>query len=471
VSTTGDPGGQPGQITPGRLSRDAALSLLERGADLLAAGEFADAAIHYQRVVGFDDPAITAQALLGLGEARYRLNDEAGAVATWSAILELPENPSTYTAWRNVAAARVRDGDLRGAIDAYREADKRAPAEDKAEIASRLGWLTKEVGDTRASGKYFAKARGDGPRVTLTLIIIAITSIVSLTALFSSDGDKIYELLQLDKPAVAAGEYWRLWTVTLLHGDLLHLALNVYALYLMGTIVERWYGSLRFLAIYLACAAAGSTASFVFGGDIPSVGASGAVFGLLGVLLAAGRLHHPVDRQARGIVSQLAVLLVINIVIGFSSGGTIDNAAHLGGLAAGLWLGALVPPTRVPTLSSLWQRPPGTTATPGVSTAPGYVLYLGLAVVGLAVAAGIAVGTNQRIGAIDGRPPAASAAYSSPKTTWGPGSPTAPPAGSSVIITAALVPRSTPKGATIGPCPSCLNVPSGWTPAASATHS
>ena len=70
----------------------------------------------------------------------------------------------------------------------------------------------------------------------------------------------------------------------------------MYALYLPGTIVERWYGSLRFLAFYLACAAAGSTASFVFGGDVPSVGASGAIFGLFGILLAAGRLHHPVDR-------------------------------------------------------------------------------------------------------------------------------------------------------------------------------
>ena len=74
----------------------------------------------------------------------------------------------------------------------------------------------------------------------------------------------------------------------------------MYALWLVGPIVERWYGSLRFLAFYLACAAAGSTASFVFGGDVPSVGASGAIFGLFGILLAAGRLHHPVDRQSRG---------------------------------------------------------------------------------------------------------------------------------------------------------------------------
>ncbi len=419
MSASGPSDGRADRSVPGRLSREAALSLLEQGHDLLAAGDFADAAGHYARVVGFDDPAITGAALLGLGEARYRLNDEPAALGTWSAILELPENPSTYAAWRNVAAARVRGGDLRGAIDAYREADRRAPEEDKAEIASRLGWLTKETGDTRAAGRYFARARGDGPPVTATLIVIAITSIVSLTAMFSADGEEMYRNLQLDKLAVANGEYWRLWTVTLLHGDLLHLAFNMYALFLMGTIVERWYGSVRFLAFYLATAAAGSTASFVFGGDVPSVGASGAVFGMLGVLVAAARLHHPVDRQARGIVSQLVVLIIINIVFGFASAGQIDNAAHLGGLAAGLWLGALIPPTRVATLSSLWQRPAGSGVRAGVATAPGYVLYLGLAVVGIVVAAGLVVGTAERSAAGLYHPLAEVVGHSLPNTTVG----------------------------------------------------
>jgi hypothetical protein len=176
--------------------------------------------------------------------------------------------------------------------------------------------------------------------------------------------------------------------------------------------VERWYGSLRFLAIYLACAAAGSTASFVFGEGNLAVGASGAVFGLFGVLLAAGRIHHPVDRQSRGLVSQVLMLVIINIVFGFASGGSIDNAAHLGGLAAGLFLGALVPPTGVPTMSAIWQQPadsrvvvrPGSgrasaprTGT-GIARAPGYIMLLALAVIAVVVVAGIALGTSQRLG-------------------------------------------------------------------------
>jgi membrane associated rhomboid family serine protease len=400
MTDTGAPGPQPDPSATGRLSRERALGFLARGNELLASGDYAEAGGYFSRVVGFDEAAITAAALLGLGEAHYRLNDEPAAVQSWTAVLQLPETPSTYPAWRNVAAFRVRDGNLTGAIDAYREADRRAPQEDKAEIANRLGWLTKETGDTRAAGRYFAKGRGDPPRINVTLILIALTTIVSLTAMLSSEGPTLYEWLQLDKVLVAAGEYWRLWTVTLLHSsrDPLHLIFNMYALWLSGTIVERWYGPLRFLVFYLACAAAGSTASFVFGGDVPSVGASGAIFGLFGILLAAGRVHHPVDRQSRGIVSQLMALVLINIVFGFASGGSIDNAAHLGGLAAGLWLGAIVPPTAVPTLSSLWHRPGQTSTTPGRSAAPGYVMALGLVVVAVVVAAGLAIGTGERQG-------------------------------------------------------------------------
>src|SRR6476469_9952208 len=335
MTDTGAPDGQPDRTATGRLTRDRALGFLGRGNELLASGDFAEAGGYFSLVAGFDKTENTTAALLGLGEAHYRLNDEPAAVQSWTAVLQRPETPATYSAWRNIAAARVRDGNLTGAIDAYREADRRAPHEDKAEIANRLGWLTKETGDTRAAGRYFAKGRGDPPRVTVTLLLIAVTTIVSLTAMLSSEGPNLYQWLQLDKAAVAAGEYWRLWTVTLLHSpsDPLHLIFNMYALWLSGTVVERWYGSIRFLAFYLACAAAGSTASFVFGGDVPSVGASGAIFGLFGLLLAAGRVHHPVDRQSNALVRQIGMLILINIGLGFAIPG-IDNAAHLAGLAA-----------------------------------------------------------------------------------------------------------------------------------------
>ena len=260
---------------PGPLTREAAIGLLARADDLLHAGEYQAAAANYVRVVGFDDPAVTAAALLGLGEARYRLDDEDGAVANWEAVVKLGETPSTYRAWRNLAASSVRIGDLGAAMRAYREADRRAPPEDKAEIANRLGWLAKETGDTGTAKRYFARGRGDGPLVPLTMVIIVATVIVSLVAMLTAEGSWLTEALELDKPAVAAGEYWRLWTVTLVHADPLHLFFNMYALYLVGPIVERWYGSIRFLVFYLACAAAGSAASFVFGSAPLAVGRVG----------------------------------------------------------------------------------------------------------------------------------------------------------------------------------------------------
>jgi membrane associated rhomboid family serine protease len=380
----------------GRLSREEATALLASAEAALASGEFHDAAMRFGRVVGFDDAATTAAALIGLGEARYRLGDDDAALASWEAAVKLGETPSTYPAWRNVAAARVRSGDLPGAIEAYRQADRRAPAQDKAEIATRLGWLTKESGDPKGARRYFAKGRGDGPLISVTTVLIAASVIVSLSALWSAEGQFLFDAFALDKAAVAAGEYWRLFTVTLLHGNELHLFFNMYALYLTGRIVERWYGSLPFLAFYLACAAAGSIGSFVFGGDGPSVGASGAVFGMFGLLLSAGRLHHPVDRQGRALVGQLGMLIVLNLVFGFVVPG-IDNAAHLGGLAAGLWLGALIPPTHVQTMSSLWQRS-GEARAAHAAKVPAFVPVAAVGAVAVVVVVGLVVGTVIRTG-------------------------------------------------------------------------
>jgi membrane associated rhomboid family serine protease len=355
---------QPPESTPavdrhvsGPLDRATAGHLLDQGAALLEGGDYPEAFSTYQRVVGFDDPEVTAAALLGMAQARYRMDDEDGAVRTWEAVLELPETTSTYHAWRNVAAARVREGDLNGAIAAYREADRRAPSADKPEIANRLGWLAKETGNVRASRRYFARGRGSVLPYA-TYAIIGITVAVSLSAMISTDGGQITDALQLDKRAVAAGELWRLWTVTLVHDptNLLHLLFNMYALYLAGPITERLYGSTATAIFYLVCALGGSLGSFAFGSDVPSVGASGAIFGLFGIILVATRTHHPaLDRTSRNFVTQLGTILLINIVFGIVAAGYIDNFAHAGGFITGALLGIAFVPGRVATMRSMWQ--------------------------------------------------------------------------------------------------------------------
>ncbi|HEY7701439.1 MAG TPA: rhomboid family intramembrane serine protease [Candidatus Limnocylindrales bacterium] len=393
------PPASPDPMRPGRLTRDEAAALLAEGDALLASGEHAEAAVRYSRVVGFEEASVTAAALLGLGEARFRLGEDDAALASWRAVIQVGETPSSYPAWRNIAASAVREGDLHGAISAYRQAERRAPPADRAEIANRLGWLNKETGDTNAASRYFARGRGDSTLLSVTTVLIAATVIVSLSAILSAEGTFLYDAFELDKTKVAAGEFWRLWTVTLVHGSpdpgafaasLLHLFFNMYALYLTGPIVERWYGSARFLLFYLLSAAGGSMASFAFGAEAPSVGASGAVFGLLGLLFAANRFHRPVDRQSRMLVRQIGFLILVNIAFGLTIP-RIDNAAHLGGLATGFWLGAVWPPTRVETVSVLWQR---TKAASGARLArvPFFVPVLAVGVVVIAVILGLLLG-------------------------------------------------------------------------------
>jgi membrane associated rhomboid family serine protease len=112
------------------------------------------------------------------------------------------------------------------------------------------------------------------------------------------------------------------------------------------------------LVVYLVTAAGASLASFALSEGPLVVGASGAIFGLFGILFAASRMHLPMlDRRGRALLSQIGFLIVINIVIGFGLV-AVDNIAHIGGLVTGMVLGLALAPGGVQTLSSRWQ--PGT---------------------------------------------------------------------------------------------------------------
>ena len=165
----------------GPLSEIVASRLVARGRAALEAGEFQLATADFRRAAGHPEPEITGAALIGSGDALFRMDDEANAAVSWQAVTALPENSSTYPAWRRLAGVRVRGGDLLGAMDAYREADRRAPADDKPEIAARLGWLAKETGNAGAANRYFARSRG-ALGFGLTIAVIVLTAAVSLIA-------------------------------------------------------------------------------------------------------------------------------------------------------------------------------------------------------------------------------------------------------------------------------------------------
>jgi membrane associated rhomboid family serine protease len=132
---------------------------------------------------------------------------------------------------------------------------------------------------------------------------------------------------------VATGQWYRLITAAFLHGGILHLLFNMYALYILGPNLERLLGGKQFFALYFLSALGGSTLGFLFSEpNSLSIGASGAIFGLLTATIVIGR-------HMRADVSQLIVLLVINAAIGFTGG--IDWRAHLGGALTGALVAAI----------------------------------------------------------------------------------------------------------------------------------
>lgn len=148
---------------------------------------------------------------------------------------------------------------------------------------------------------------------------------------------------------IVGGEWWRLLSSIFLHAGLIHLALNSYVLWIFGVEIERQIGRLFTLAVFLVTGVFAGATSFAFApGFIVGVGASGAIFGLVGAFIAYNYLRrHHVMAQARlrGALS----MLLINLVIGFSIPG-IDWRAHVGGLVAGLVAGFAVDPSRPPAL-------------------------------------------------------------------------------------------------------------------------
>jgi rhomboid protease GluP len=143
---------------------------------------------------------------------------------------------------------------------------------------------------------------------------------------------------------VARGEVWRLVSSMFLHSGFVHLALNMLSLYFLGAFVEIAFGRARFLALYLTSGLAGGLAYLYFGAFGGSVvGASGAIFGLLGGVLGYS-LRRGTFSWQNPLIRQLLILTALNLYIGFSVP-NISNAAHIGGLLSGLAFGWLVAPT------------------------------------------------------------------------------------------------------------------------------
>ena len=184
--------------------------------------------------------------------------------------------------------------------------------------------------------------RRESPVTALLLIAIAVTFVLETWKGGSTNSEVLVALGANYPPAVLGqGEWWRLLTSMFLHIGFFHLLLNGWALYQLGSLFELMMGSLNMLLVYFVSGVAGSAASLFFTQGL-SAGASGAIFGVLGALIAFLLRHRGrLNSFGTSLLGQLVIWALINVFIGFTTPG-IDNAAHLGGCAAGFLLGLVL---------------------------------------------------------------------------------------------------------------------------------
>jgi len=170
-------------------------------------------------------------------------------------------------------------------------------------------------------------------KIVITKLLIMACIIMYLLSVFTENST--YPLILIGATSrnfILNGEFYRLITSAFFHGNIIHLLVNMYSLWIIGSQVETYLGKAKYLAIYLLSAIMGSLFSIVFYENFLSVGANGAIFGLMGALLYFG--YHYRLYLSNALTNQLIPIIILNIVLGFSISG-IDNAAHIGGLIGG----------------------------------------------------------------------------------------------------------------------------------------
>ena len=346
----------------GPISHEEAGRLIDAGADALDAGDAEAALERFWRAAGSGDLNLAGRASIGAAEALVRLGRDDEARELLHGASQSGEQEVRFVARRRLAALHVTAGRLQDALGEYQRAERDAPNDRaRAEVASRIGWLIKETGGSGVRARLaFARSRGGVMDRVAPMALLLVTGLVSAAAFALPRLEMSLRLVKFDSTGgdLLSTEPWRLLTVALVHGGYLHLLFNLFALDLGARLVQRLYGTQRLALWYLLGVLGASLASAIWTPQIPSVGASGGVFALFGVALGAEWAHRPlVERGVRAALAQIGGLIAINLVFGLGLnvvGGGIDNAAHLGGLALGLLLGVLVPPTRAESMRSRW---------------------------------------------------------------------------------------------------------------------
>ncbi len=244
------------------------------------------------------------------------------------------------------------------------------------------------VGEARrefAAGPGRRLAIANAKRVSVTNVLVATIVAVFVIEVFQSgfgglfSGPNARTLIDLgaENPIlVASGETWRMFTAMFLHIGLIHLAVNAYSLYILGNVLEREVGRVRFLALYLLSGLFASAASYYFSPlNSVSAGASGAIFGIFGAVFA---INYRRRHTAQGAMAMRAMvqIIVLNVIINVVLSSYLDWRAHVGGAIAGMVMGFAF-------------------AAPGRESKQRWISIAGCLAVALAIVATVVVRTDQ----------------------------------------------------------------------------
>lgn len=201
-------------------------------------------------------------------------------------------------------------------------------AEDGVELFLKI---TNDINTKNMKKEEEAKDVFEPKKPIITSILVALNIIIYCVIVLMEIYDKTIIDYGVFGPAIRNGEYYRLLTGMFLHGGIIHLLFNCYALWVIGMQMETYMGKFKFLIIYLFSGIIGSLFSITFTNSL-SIGASGAIFGLLGSMLYFG--YHYRVYLGNVLKSQIIPLIIFNLTLGFILNG-VDNFAHIGGLIGG----------------------------------------------------------------------------------------------------------------------------------------
>ena len=185
--------------------------------------------------------------------------------------------------------------------------------------------------------EMYSSFRNRAKIVWTILVFNCIAFVMLILAGGSTDVEVLVSFGALSSNLISEGEYWRFITCIFLHANLMHLGVNAFSLFIFGPTAEVFFGRIKFLIIYLISGVGGSATSFVFIDPRSiGVGASGAVFGVLGSIAVYYYLNqHIYGKYGRGMMGGIAMIVLLNLGFGFTVQG-VDNWAHIGGLLSGI---------------------------------------------------------------------------------------------------------------------------------------